>query len=320
MNGYPLVYAVKHRDESVRENSRSGGIFTAISDYILNHDGIVYGCVLDENFKAVHVRAMNAELRNLMRGSKYVQSEIGDTYVQVKQDLETGVHVMFSGTSCQIDGLLKYLGKKYYNLLCVDIVCHGVPSPKVWDKYLQWQEQRHRAKCVHVNFRNKVIYGWDAHVETITMQRPNGKIIVVNSEVFKTLFYRHECIRPACYKCPYKDIHHPADITIADYWGIDKAVPGFNDNKGVSLVLINTDQGKHIFDFCMKDTIAVPCKIEDSMQPPLIKPFDEPSDRKKFWDDFNKRKFAYIAKKYVDDSKWNQIKKWLRIIKSYFRK
>ena len=133
----PKVYAVKHRNEAVIAASRSRGIFTALSDQVLSSGGIVYGCVLTENFEAVHIRADNAEERNRMRGSKYIQSKPGDTFKNVKTDLNAQRNVLFSGTSCQVAGLKKYLGKEYDNLFCVDIVCHGVPSYKIWKAYLK---------------------------------------------------------------------------------------------------------------------------------------------------------------------------------------
>ena len=129
----PKVYAVKHKDEATRAASRSGGIFTALSDRALSDGGVVYGCILTDDFSAVHIRAENTEERNRMRESKYIQSKLGNTFKNVKLDLDTGKRVLFSGTSCQVAGLKRYLGKEYNNLFCVDIVCHGVPSKKVWN-------------------------------------------------------------------------------------------------------------------------------------------------------------------------------------------
>ena len=216
----PKVYAVKHKDEDTRAVSRSGGIFTALSDEVLEKHGVVYGCVLNENFDAVHVRADNTEDRNRMRGSKYIQSRLGDTFRNVKADLEEGRIVLFSGTSCQVAGLKAYLQKDYENLICVDIVCHGVPSTKVWDAYLSWQKEKNSSKITTVNFRNKKDFGWRAHMETLYFE--NNK--VVSSGVFRTLFYGHNVLRPSCYECPYKSVIHPGDITIADYWGIGNLV------------------------------------------------------------------------------------------------
>ena len=146
-----LVFAVKHKDESIRAKSRSGGIFTAISNQFLN-GGVVYGCVLDDEFNAHHIRVEDNVGRDAMRGSKYIQSKMGDCFRQVKNDLDSGRKVLFSGTSCQIAGLRCFLQKDYTNLLCVDIVCHGVPSPTVWHKYLDWISKG--KKITGVDFRN----------------------------------------------------------------------------------------------------------------------------------------------------------------------
>lgn len=307
----PKVYAVKHREEAVRAASRSGGIFTALTDLILESGGVVYGCVLTEDFRAVHIRADNADWRNQMRGSKYIQSELGDTYKNVKRDLDAGRNVLFSGTSCQVAGLHSFLGRKYEKLICADIVCHGVPSKKVWMKYLEWQEKRTGKKVVAVDFRDKGTFGWRAHTETLTMDDGSK----VSSEVFKNLFYGHTVLRPCCYECPYKDVMHPGDITIADYWGIEKAAPEFDDNKGVSLVLVNTDKGTKAFDECKEKLVWKQTRIEDSMQPPLKAPFPRPDNRDAFWKDLQTENFEMIVKHYGGYGRINAVKKKARGLK-----
>lgn len=290
----PIAYAVKNRDEKIRMASRSGGMFTALSDECLQHNGVVYGAVLTQDFTAVHMRAESAEDRDRMRGSKYIQSSLGDTYKQVENDLKEGRQVLFSGTSCQIAGVKKFLNHCYDNLTCVDIVCHGVPSPKVWKSYLLWQEKRHHRKVKSADFRDKREFGWHDHVETLKME--DGR--VVHSKVFTNIFYGHHVLRPCCYECPFKSIMHPGDITLADFWGIEKAFPEFDDNKGVSLVLINNDHGLQVFEKVRDRIIYKASQIEDAMQPPLIKPFEKPYHRERFWDDFAHCSFDKIARKY----------------------
>ena len=308
---WPEVYAVQHLDEQVRASSRSGGIFTAVSDYILENHGVIYGCILNEEFRAVHVRATDKRERDKMRGSKYIQSRLGDTYQSVKSDLEAQKLVLFSGTSCQIAGLRKYLGKEYNNLFCVDIVCHGVPSPNVWFAYLDWQKKRAGSEIETVDFRNKKDFGWRRHVETVFFK--NGK--KVNSTVFVMLFCGHAVLRPSCYVCPFKSVMHPGDMTIADYWGIEKAAPEFDDNKGVSLVLINNETGKRLFETVKPRVRWKATKLEDSMQEPLRAPFPEPANRRTFWNDFALKDFSYIAKKYGGEGMVNQIKRNIKKIK-----
>ena len=304
---FPKVFAVKHKNEEVRSNSRSGGVFTAFSDNILKKNGVIYGCVMDADFTVHHYRAETSEERNRMRGSKYVQSDMRDTFRQVKKDLEEGRHVLFSGTSCQVAGLKGYLKKEYSNLLCIDIVCHGVPSPEVFQKYIQWQKSKHGG-IRSFDFRNKADFGWKAHVETLKFE--NGEKI--DSTVFKTIFYGHAALRPCCYHCPYKSVLHPADVTIADYWGIDEAAPGFNDNKGVSLVLINNSAGEKAFETIKETLDWRSTRLEDSMQPPLKKPFPAPDFRDDFWKDFHSKDFDVIVKKYGTVSIWKRIKRKIR--------
>ena len=208
-------------------------------------------------------------------------------------------------------GLKGYLGREYDNLLCIDIVCHGVPSPKVWKAYLAWQEKKNQSKVRTVDFRNKKDFGWRNHIETLCLE--NGQ--TVNSKVFTTLFYNHSILRPCCYKCLYKSIMHPGDITIADYWGIEKAAPEFNDNKGVSLVLINNEKGKEVFAAVRNQLKWQETRLEDSMQVPLIAPFPEPKNRKNFWWAFENRNFDYIAKMYGGIGIRNKIKRVVRKVK-----
>ncbi|NBI71291.1 coenzyme F420 hydrogenase [Clostridiaceae bacterium] len=307
----PAVYAVKHRNSEVRSASRSGGVFTAISDDFLLHGGVVYGCVLKNNDKAEHCRAETAAERDRMRGSKYIQSDMGDVFPQIRQDLESGRKVLFSGTSCQAAGLKGYLGKDYPNLFCVDIVCHGVPSPAVWREYLKWQSKKGKSEISSVDFRNKRDFGWAEHIETIWLK--NGKR--VDSKVFKNLFFSHCILRPACYKCPYKDVIHPGDITIADYWGIDVAAPGFNDNRGVSLVFLNNASGRALFEEIADKIECIPTKIEDSMQMSLSEPYPVPKNREKFWSDYRKHNFGYIARRYGGTGPAAASRKWLSNIK-----
>lgn len=307
----PKVYAVRHKNEEVRAASRSGGIFTAISDWVFGNKGVVYGCVLTGDFSAVHIRADCADGRNKMRGSKYIQSRLGNTFNSVKADLLEKRTVLFTGTSCQIAGLKGFLGRNYDNLICVDIVCHGVPSIRVWRSYLDWQGAHNGALVKDADFRNKKDFGWHEHMETLTLN--NGKKI--NSAIFKELFYGHMILRPSCYVCPYKSTVHPGDITIGDYWGIEKAAPGFDDNRGVSLVLINNSVGENVFDAVKSEVDWKATRMEDSMQTPLREPFPRPAGRDLFWNDFSQKNFGYIVKKYGGNGTMTRLRRRLGKIK-----
>ena len=307
----PKVYAVKHKKEKTRAVSRSGGVFTAISDWVLANKGVVYGCILSKDFEAVHIRADHVDGRNRMRGSKYIPSRLGNTFRNVQADLFDGRRVLFTGTSCQIAGLKGFLKKDYDNLICMDIICHGVPSPKVWFAYLEWQEKRYGAKVNDVDFRNKQDFGWHEHIETFSFD--NGK--KVSGEIFKNLFFGHMILRPSCYVCPYKSIVHPGDITIGDYWGIEKAAPEFDDNKGVSIVLINTNIGEYVFNAVKNKVMWKATRIEDSMQMALKEAVPKPSGREQFWNEYYAKNFGYIVRKYGGIDVISKLKSRFRKIK-----
>ena len=316
----PKTYAVKHMDDAERLSSQSGGVFAALSDIILECGGVVYGCAFDDMFKAVHIRAEKKIDRNKMRYSKYVQSDMGDIFKLVLSDLKEGRTVLFSGTPCQVGGINTFI-KNNKSLVkgtfyTVDIVCHGVPSPKVWRDYLLWETGKAKASLAGVVCRNKVRYGWKSHVTTLRFK--NGKTI--NSMVFPKLFYSHLLLRPSCFRCPYKDTHHPSDISIADYWGIDKACPGFKDEKGVSLVLLNNSSGEELFSSCNSRIIAKKTQLKDSLQKPLIEPYNPPHNRSQFWKDYYSNDFGTIAKKYGDYSFYKLLKGHIkRLIKKHLK-
>ena len=311
----PVTFAVKHKDEKVRAASRSGGVFTALSDAVLEKGGVVYGAVLDENMTAHHVRAADRETRDRMRGSKYVESRLGTAYRDVLEDLRNGIPVLFTGTSCQVAGLRAFLGRDYEDLLLADILCHGVPSAKLWRKYLEWQEEKH-GRCTEVDFRNKTDFGWADHVESLRFEN-GGK---VDSKVYSTLFYSHQILRPSCYECRYKTVMHPGDITMADYWEIERALPGFNDNKGVSLVMVNNDRGLRAFEGVRDGLAWEKTEYENSTRKSMFTPANRPQDRERFWRDVEERDFGYIANHYGGNALSTKIEQKLRSLVRALRK
>ena len=236
-------YIVKQKDLDSRMLSRSGGIFAAISDQVLAQGGVIYGAGMDKNFNVVHKRAVNATERDELRGSKYVQSDMHNAYRLACEDLKAGRLVLFTGTPCQVDGIKALCPKGCEeHLICMDIVCHGVPSPRVWNDYKAYVERKYHGKIEKIDFRNKERFGWSDHWETVTI---NGK--EHDSQVYMKMFYEHTFLREACYVCPYKNLQRISDISIADAWGVETANPEFDDNRGVSLVLINTLKGEKWF-------------------------------------------------------------------------
>lgn len=293
------AYAVIHKDLNVRIHSRSGGFFTALSDYIFSHGGVVYGCILNEDFIAVHVRAIDKETRDKMRGSKYIQSNMGHVIRLLMKDIADGKLVLFTGTTCQVaavKAMFKVIPEK---LILMDVVCHGVPSPMIWKKYIYWNEKRFSGKCDSAEFRNKIDFGWRGHVETLNI-KTKGSIRKVSQDYFRTLFYRHNILRPACYQCPYKSLKRVADISIADCWGVEKVASQMDDNKGVSLILIGTEKGEQIFSALQPTLQIIPVDISNCMQPSFVEPHKEPENRKAFWNDLYGMRFSKVLNKYAD--------------------
>lgn len=298
-------YAVKHKCESIRIKSQSGGIFSALSDYILHQNGVIYGSIINDVFLAEHTRAININERNRMRGSKYIESNLKNIFSNVKKDLDSDKLVLFTGTPCQIAGLKTYLKISYDNLLCMDIICHGIPSPHVWQSYLNYLSRKYKLKIKDVNFRNKELFDWGEHIETITFE--NGK--VYESRTFANMYYSHLILRPSCFNCAYKQIGHPGDITVGDCWGIEKLNSDFADTKGVSLVLINTKKGKDFFNKIICDIDYFSVDVFDCIQPPLMCNYEKPDFKEQFWLDYQNKPFSYCIKKYGKES--HKIRKFI---------
>ena len=292
---YPVCFAAKCKDNRIRECSQSGGMFTLLSDEILKKGGVIYGCKLDEKFIAIHGKALTKEERDKFCGSKYIQSDLNTVFRQVQIDLDEEKWVLFSGTTCQIAGLKAFLEKSSTEkLILVDIICHGVPSPLIWKEYLKWNEKKYDGRIVDVNFRNKLEFGWGCYVESLYLEEKQ-----VNASYFSLLFHRHNILRPACYKCPYKNTNHPSDLTIGDCWGIEKVNPDFKDNMGISLVLINSEKGKLLFESVKEKCDLLQCNIQSILQQPLREPCQKPDEREKFWVDYRLRSFDKILRKYA---------------------
>ena len=251
-----IAYAAQTKDEYIRQNSSSGGIFTEIASYIINNGGVVFGAAFDETFKVIHIGVENIADLDRLRGSKYVQSEIGNTYVQAKTHLESGRMVLFTGTPCQIAGLYSYLGKNYDSLYTQDIICHGVPSPMIWKKYIEFREKKAAAKLRRTFFRHKK-YGWKMFSVQFEFTNCTEYIQILSEDLYMRSFLRNLTLRPSCYSCAFKTKQRPSDFTLADFWGIDKMMPDFHDDIGVSLVITQTEKGKKLFNSISKETIFV---------------------------------------------------------------
>ncbi len=293
-----LIYAVKHKNIEVRKTSTSGGVYTAISDYFLKKSGIVYGVKFDNKFDAIHSKAITAEERDKFKGSKYVQSELKDTFKQIKHDLEDGNSVLFTGTGCQVAGLRLYLNNTKTNsekLITNDIICHGTPSPLLWKNYLNFIQTESRIKEYSFRYKEK---GWRGY--NIRAEFENGKVELNTRRVktFTTLFGSDLVLRPSCYKCPFTNLNRPSDIMMGDFWGIEKTMPELDDNRGISLLLVNTTKGKLILDCIEGEIDKWKSDSTACLQFNLEKPTRKPKNREKFWQEVFKKGFVYILKKY----------------------
>lgn len=251
------VYAAKHTDDEIRMKSSSGGIFTLLAEHIIDKGGVVFGARFNENWEVVHDYTETKEGLAPFRGSKYVQSNIGNSYKQVEKFLKAGREVMFTGTPCQVAGLKKYLRKDYENLLTVDFVCHGVPSPMVWRKYLEEEIYSYNNVVITgINFREKSI-SWKnfSFIVEFTKTEDAGE----QKKVFSSVFYDNSYmnaflsnlgLRPSCYACLAKSGKSGADITIGDFWGIDLIDSYLSDDIGVSLVVVNNLAALSIIETC----------------------------------------------------------------------
>ena len=230
------AYAV--RVPEYESKSSSGGVFSALAEKILGEGGVVYGAAFDEKLNLRHIKVDDIAMLGQLRGSKYVQSDMSDVFRQVRDELADGRKVLFSGTPCQVAGLKTFLGKDYPELFTVDLACHGVPSPEVWNRYVREKG----ADLVNVNFRDKS-EGWrNYNIAYIYKERTEK--VKFDKDPYMLLFLQNISLRPSCYDCAFRNGGNCSDVTLADFWSVADAVPEMNDGKGVSAVIVNTSKGE----------------------------------------------------------------------------
>ena len=234
--------ALAARNEGYVSESASGGVFPALAEEVIDAGGVVYGAVLNEDMTVGHADAEDMEAVTRMRGSKYVQSDLYGTFEEVRYYLGEGRKVMFTGTPCQIAGLNSFLGKEDENLLTVDCACHGVPSPGLWEKYVKALEARHGGKLTSVRFRDKS-RSW-MHYDFVYAVGEDEVRMPYIKNPYMALFLQDMSLRPSCYNCPSRGGRSGSDLTLADLWSVADTAPQMNDDKGVSLVLVNSEKGR----------------------------------------------------------------------------
>jgi len=306
----PLAYACINNNEAIRLESSSGGLFTLIAEQVIEDGGAVFGANFTENFVVEHSCVELKEELEKLRGSKYVQSRIGETYKQAKQLLKSGWKVLFTGTPCQIGGLKSYLGKSYDNLLCVDIVCHGVPSPEVWKKYVDYRQEKAASAAQRISFRRKDD-GWKRYSVSFLFENNTEYRETLDKDLYMRAFLKNVCLRPSCYACQFKTIHRQSDITLADFWGIQRMLPDMDDDKGTSLIFVNSKAGQAMIEQIAAKMQFKEVDINEAVKynSAAIKSVASNSNRKKFFKELHKLTFDDLVKKYCTDKLSVRIKR-----------
>ena len=241
------AYAAYTSDEKIRKGSASGGIFSVLAQRVLDLGGIIAGAAFDEDFSVRHVLVETTDDLGRLRGSKYVQSRMEDTYPRIREELKRGRVVLFTGVACQVAGLKAFLGRDYENLYTVDVLCHGVPSPKVWQHYCREQEAAYGQKITNVSFRDKR-NGWRKYSLSLQFGSAGEYSRSAAVDAYLQVFMGDICLRPSCHSCRFKDFPRQSDLTIGDAWGIEKHIPELDDDRGTSVVLINSEKGRALWD------------------------------------------------------------------------
>ena len=302
------TYAAIYKNE-IREKSSSGGVFSAFASQF----EVIYGVAMTKDCYGAEMIRVEGDVSPL-RSSKYLQAKLGDSFRNAREDLRRGKKVLFSGTGCQINGLKNFLGKEYDNLVCIDVVCHGVPSPKLWREYVKFQESKH-GKIEQVNFRAKEESWKKFGVKENQRYIPRGK------DPFMNMFLDDFCLRPSCYKCRAKQ-YRLSDISIADFWSIENVAPEMNDGRGTSLVITRTDKGQKLFDGIKNELKWKEVSYEDGVRsnPAEYSSVARPQQRDTFFTDLEKLPFEEMEKKYAADIKVSLPRKVVRKIKRTIKK
>lgn len=301
-NSLKECYAVKHTDEKIRIHSTSGGAFSILAEEIINNGGYVCGCTLDDNFNSIHIIINKLEDIQLLKGSKYIQSDIGLIYREIKKLLNKSIKVLFVGSPCQISGLKTFLGKEYEELLCVDFICHGILSQSYFNQYREFLQNKYNSKVDKISFRNKK-HGW--HCSSFTAEFKNGDVYdnpITVDPYMKTLL-NNFFVKDSCQNCQFRNFTSGSDITLGDFWGIEVIDKNFDDNKGVSAVIINSLKGKKYFDNVILEKKNV--RYESILTYNMSLEFSSKANlyRDEFINLYEKYGFEYVYNKFLKEDK-----------------
>ena len=282
------VYAANNKDNGIRMKSSSGGIFSLFAECILNDGGYVCGAIFDRKFAVRHILVHSKEQLYRIMGSKYVQSDITDVLLHIKELLESGEKVLFSGTPCQVAGLRAYLGKKYDTLLCIEVICHGSPSPLVWKDYFDMKE-RDKGSIQSISFREKS-KSWTSYLVEIVYANGEREKKNFGDNIFMKGFLADFFLRKTCYSCGYKGKCSVADIQLGDCWGAQEICPGLDDDKGTSVVIIKSEKGMKYYNM-IEDRISHMAVLYDDVvkyNPSVEYSSDKLNDRIEFFEEYER--------------------------------
>ena len=297
------AFAATLKNQEVLMKSSSGGVFSVFAEEVLKNGGVVMGCAFDDSYKcAKHIIATKKEELSKLRGSKYLQSSVGSIYYDVEKLLNDDIIVLFSGTPCQVAGLKSYLKQKKVNtekLVAVDFICHGVPSPKVWHNYADELEREKNSKISYVSFRDKE-KGWKQYALSIRFEDGSRFFEKAGENDYLRGFISDVYLRKSCHQCVVKGKMYYSDITLADFWGIEKNYPKWDDNIGVSLVVVHTDKGQQLLenvnDSLRTEEVTEEKALQFNKSYYISTKFNPV--RAYFFKSFKKKGFKYAIKKY----------------------
>ena len=299
--------AFAHSDE-LRKDSSSGGIFGLLAQCVIQKGGVVYGAAFGENFQVLHKRIHCLEEIPVLRKTKYVQSKMGNSFEKVRQDLQAGLSVLFSGTPCQVAGLKAFLQIEYDNLLTVETICFGVPSPEIWRKYLAEKCSQYSSEVTQVSFRDKS-QGWQGYRMRIWFA--NGVEYLQNRKKDEYMMCFSQCLslRPSCYECKFKGTHREADLTLGDFWGVEELAPHLNDNLGTSLVLTHTVAGEQALKSLGGSSVIQ--KVEETSvlahNPYALRSVPRPARRSLFFEALSHRTLKECVLAFARPSLWQRV-------------
>ena len=331
------AFAAYCYNEMIRYSSTSGGIFTLLCTWVIAHGGVIYGAAYDDHFKVVHIQCNSIEEVRKIQQAKYSQSDLSDCFNRIKEKINKKQYVLFSGTPCQVNALKSFLGKETPYLYLVDLICHGVPSPKVWNQYIAYRSEKDNGGeyPLTINMRSKET-GWPAYSVSFEYKTGYKYLQKNNLDPYMRAFVKNLCLRKSCYECKFNGIKRVSDLTLGDYWGVNTAHPEavntnrLDYNKGVSCVFVNTDKGRRLFEKygfgmeCVESDYKVAVRFNGQAEKPVEAPLNRnmvleayaekgyPAVDKFYWDLVGMKKFIYYVKNTIPRSFRVKIKRLLK--------